>query len=185
MLIIGIVSLNYPTYEMKMWHMVLVFWAIVLLTVLVNTVLGRLFPSIEAMMLIMHIVGFFAILIVLIYLAPKNSADEVFKTWVNGGGWSSQAQSTIIGAVTIMYSFNGVDSALHMAEEIENSTVVIPRAMIITVFINGLTGFALIVALCFCIGPLQAILESEFPFPFIIILLQISGSTVGTSFLVS
>lgn len=116
-LILGIVSLNYPTYGMQMWHAVLVFWAVIFLAVFVNTYLGRIFPSIEAMMLILHIVGFFAVLIVLVYLAPKNSTDVVFKTFLNGGGFTSDAQSVLVGAVTLMYSFNGVDAATHMGKD--------------------------------------------------------------------
>jgi choline transport protein len=115
-LILGLVSLNYPGYGMQMWHAVLVFWAVILLAVFVNTYLGRIFPSIEAMMLSLHVVGFFAILIVLIYLAPKNSTDAVFKTFRNGGGFASDAQSLLVGAVTLMYSFNGVDAATHMGK---------------------------------------------------------------------
>lgn len=114
LLIVAVASINYPTYSMKMWQAVLVFWAVICLSVFVNTYLGRIFPSIEAMVLILHIVGFFAILIVLIYLAPKNSSKMVFGTFLNGGGFPSDAQSVLVGAVTIMFSFNGVDAATHM-----------------------------------------------------------------------
>ncbi|KAH7396208.1 choline transport protein [Pyrenochaeta sp. MPI-SDFR-AT-0127] len=182
-LILGIVSLNYPQYSMQMWHAVFVFWAVILLAVFVNTYLGRIFPSIEAMMLILHIVGFFAILIVLVYLAPKNSTDAVFKTFLNGGGFTSNAQSVLVGAVTLMYSFNGVDAATHMAEEIENAAVVIPRAMILTVFINGITGFGMLIALCFCMGPLEDVLSTQFPYPFMIILANITDSMPATTIL--
>jgi amino acid transporter len=114
MLIIAIASVTHPTYQMTMWQAMLVFWALVALSVFVNTYLGRAFPSIEALVLILHIVGFFVILIVLIYLAPKNPTEMVFNNFFNGGGFSSTAQSVIIGSVTIMYSFNGVDGATHM-----------------------------------------------------------------------
>ena len=93
---------------MQMWHAVFVFWAVILLAVFANTCLGRAFPSIEAMMLILHIVGFFAILIVLVYLASKNSTDAVFRTFLNGAGLTSDTQSVLVGAVTLMYSFNGI-----------------------------------------------------------------------------
>lgn len=116
MLIMAIASINYPTYQMQMWQAMLVFWALVALSVFVNTYLGRAFPSIEALVLVLHIVGFFVILIVLLYLAPKNPTGMVFNTFVNGGGFSSTAQSVIIGSVTIMYSFNGVDGATHMGK---------------------------------------------------------------------
>ncbi|ORX96239.1 putative GABA permease [Clohesyomyces aquaticus] len=182
-LLLTIVSVNYPSYGMQMWHAVLVFYAIIALAVFVTTYLGRIFPSIEAMVLVLHIVGFFAILIVLVYLAPKTPSEVVFHTVINGGGFSSNAQSIMVGAVTLMYNFNGVDAATHMAEEIENATVVIPRAMILTVFINGFTGFAMLIALIFCMGPLEDILTTTFPYPFILILQNITQSIRGTTVL--
>ncbi|KAF2279837.1 amino acid transporter [Westerdykella ornata] len=184
LLILVVAGINYPQYNMQMWNAVLTFWALVVLSVFVNTYLGRAFPSIEAMVLILHIVGFFAILIVLLYLAPKNPSEAVFNSFFNGGGFSSTAQSVIIGSVTIMYSFNGVDGATHMAEEIENSAVVIPRAMVLSVFINGLTGYAMLIAVCFCMGPLEELLSGTFPFPFLLILMKITGSTAATTALV-
>lgn len=68
-------------------------------------------------MLILHILGFFAFLLVFVYLAPvKASASEIFGTFINGGGFSSDAQSVLVGAVTIMWSFNAVDGATHMGK---------------------------------------------------------------------
>ena len=93
----------------------LIFYAIVAVSVLFTTVLSRVFPSFEALVLILHILGFFAMLLVFVYLAPvKASASEVFGTFLNGGGFSSNAQSVLVGAVSIMWSFNAVDGATHM-----------------------------------------------------------------------
>jgi choline transport protein len=73
----------------------------------------------------------------------------------------------------------------YAAEEIENANIVIPRAMILTVFINGFTGFGMLIAFCFCMGPLEEVLSSRFPYPFIIILGKITNSMVATTILVS
>lgn len=72
-----------------------------------------------------------------------------------------------------------------IAEEIENANVVIPRAMILTVFINGLTGFGMLIAFCFCMGPLDEVLGNEFPYPFMIVLANITDSMIATTILVS
>jgi choline transport protein len=71
------------------------------------------------------------------------------------------------------------------AEEIENANAVIPRAMILTVFINGFTGFGMLIALCFCMGPLEGVLSSQFPYPFVIIFGNITNSMAATTILVS
>jgi choline transport protein len=67
-----------------------------------------MFPSLEAVVLILHILGFFAFILVFLYLAPeKTSASVVFGTFLNGGGFSNNAQSVLVGAV---------DGATHMGK---------------------------------------------------------------------
>jgi choline transport protein len=112
-----LVALNYPSYVPQVWHGILIFYAIVAVAVLFTTALSRIFPSLEALVLILHILGFFAFMLVFLYLAPeKTPASVVFGTFLNGGGFSSNAQSVLVGAVTIMYAFNAVDGATHMGE---------------------------------------------------------------------
>ena len=65
-------------------------------------------------MLFFHILGFFGILIPLIYLAPHQSAKEVFTTFYNGGDWSTTGLSFFVGLVTAMDAFPGLDAADHI-----------------------------------------------------------------------
>jgi choline transport protein len=113
-IILGLVQVNYPHYESKVWHGTLIFYAVIAVAVLINTYLGRLFPWLEAVAFIVHIVGFFAILIVLVYLAPKNDPAAVFNNFTNFGELTN-VQSALVGAVTLMYMFNGTFAALDVA----------------------------------------------------------------------
>lgn len=103
----GLLVLNYPGYTFARWHGTLLFYAILSFSLLINTYLARLLPKVESMVLIVHIVGFFIILIPLVYLAPHGSAADVFATFTNNGGWSSDGVSFFIGLSTSMYSFIG------------------------------------------------------------------------------
>ncbi|KAF2877610.1 amino acid/polyamine transporter I [Massariosphaeria phaeospora] len=172
-IILAIVSANYPTYQMKLWHGTMIFYAIVAVSILVNTYLGRIFSSLEAVAFVLHIVGFFVILIVIIYLAPKTDTSVVFGTFINGGNFSHDVLSAIIGAVSMMYSFN--------AEEIKDATVTIPRAMIITVLLNGITGWAMLIAMVYCMGPVEDVLTYSFGFPYIPIFQSITNSKGGAT----
>jgi len=169
------------------WHATLISYGIVALAVLVTTMGARIFPKVEAMTLVLHVIGFFAILITLVYLAPKNAPEEVFGTVINGGGFTTYGQSWLVGSVTVMFTFIGIDAATHMAEEIENAAVVIPRAMIISVLINGALGFGIFIAMLFCMGPIEDILSASFSFPFVSVFVNvthsISGATAMTSIL--
>lgn len=58
-----------------------------------------------------------------------------------------------------------------MAEEIRNASTVLPRAIIISIVLNGVLGFAILIAYLFCLGDLEAVLESQatlgYPFLFV------------------
>lgn len=106
-LIQGLVILNYPDYSPRLWHATLLFYAVIAFGLFINTYLGRLLPKIEALMLIIYILGFFGVLVPLAYLAPHKSAKEVFLTFQNLGGWSSMGLSFLVGWITSVTSFVG------------------------------------------------------------------------------
>ena len=66
-----------------------------------------------------------------------------------------------------------------VAEEIKDAAIVIPRSMITTVVLNGLLGLAMLTAILFCMGDVDALLNSTFFFPFIPILASVTKSTGG------
>jgi choline transport protein len=104
----GLLTLNYPSYEGKPWQVTLLFYAVLLLTLFINTYLAKLLPKIESMVLVVHVLGFFVILIPLVYLAPnKASAKEVFTTFTNSGGFSSMGLSFFVGMSGAMFAFIG------------------------------------------------------------------------------
>lgn len=41
---------------------------------------------------------------------------------------------------------------MRTAEEIEDATIIIPRSMIASVLLNGSLGFAMLIAILFCLG---------------------------------
>lgn len=120
-LIQGLLILNYPSYDYQRWHATLLFYAVVAGGLFINTYLGRLLPQIESLVLFFHILGFFGILIPLVYLSPHQSAKEVFTTFYNGGGWSSNGLSFFVGLVTAMDAFPGLDAADHIGTSAPSS----------------------------------------------------------------
>jgi amino acid transporter len=103
----GLAVLNYPNYVPERWQATLIFFAVTFLALFINTYLARLLPKIEAVILIIHIVGFFAVLIPLVYLAPKGTNADVFQTFLNIGGWPTDGLSFFIGSVSTMFAFMG------------------------------------------------------------------------------
>lgn len=104
----GLMVLGMPdTYVPQRWHGTLLFYAILAFSLFINTCLARILPHIESMVFVIHVAGFFAILVPLVYFAPHGTAKDVFVTFINGGGWPSDGLSFMIGLVPSMFTFIG------------------------------------------------------------------------------
>lgn len=103
----GLAVLNYPDYSYERWHGTLIFYAIMLLATIFNTVLASQLPLIESTILVIHIIGFFALLIPLVVLAPHGTAHDVFAQFLNGGGYKTQGLSFFVGVTGAVFAFVG------------------------------------------------------------------------------
>lgn len=113
-LIQGLIVLDNPDYVYERWHGTLLVIAIVAFAAIFNTYLAKHLPKLEVMALGLHMLGFFAVLITLWVLAPRNTAAMVFTQFQNNGGWPSQGLSFMVGLLTSIYGLLGADSAVHM-----------------------------------------------------------------------
>jgi len=180
-LIQGVVILTIPSYDPKPWHATLMFWAALALVVFVNTGMSRSLPVFEGCILIIHILGFFAIMIPLVTLGPHKDASEVFSQFLNQGEWQSQGLSFMIGVTGTIWCFIGWDGAIHMSEEIRNAALVTPHSILFSIFLNGVLGFGMLIATLFCLGDVQAALDSPTGYPFMEIFLQATKSVSGAA----
>ncbi|PYI03375.1 amino acid permease [Aspergillus sclerotiicarbonarius CBS 121057] len=148
----GLIVLNNPTYVFERWHGTLLVIAITAFSILFNTFLAKNLPMVEGLILIIHVVGLFAIIIPLWVLAPRNSPKAVFTDFNDGGGWGSAGTATLVGLSTTITSMIGYDCSVHMCEEIKDASETLPKAMMSAVGVNGLLGFIMIITLCFTLG---------------------------------
>lgn len=181
----GLLIQNDSSYAPQRWHACLIGYAVLAFSLFINTYLATLLPKIESVVLLLHVFGFFFVLIPLVYFGPHGDPSTVFKPFLNEGHWSSQGLSFFIGLTTSMIAFLGLDAAAHMAEEIEDAAIVIPRSMIGSVAINGILGFSIIIAVLFCLGDSEAALNTPTNYPFIEIFTAAVQSKAGGSAMAS
>lgn len=99
-----------------LWHGTLLLWATLLLCVFINVFVSEALPTIEVIVLIIHILGFFGILVPLVYLTPSHhAAKEIFTTFYNFGEWQSVGLAFFIGLQGNALAFVGTDSAVHVS----------------------------------------------------------------------
>lgn len=154
-LILVLATLQSPEYTPERWHGTLITMAVCVLAVLFNAFCAKLLPSFEGAVLVLHLVGFLAVIVPLWALAPKASAADVFTNFENNGGWSSVGAACIVGQLSASSAFIGADSAAHMAEEVSDASLTVPRMMMGTIVINGILGLVTIITFVFAVQDVQ------------------------------
>lgn len=163
----GLIILDYPGYHAERWHGTLLAWLVIAVAIFINVVIPGLLPKFEIFIIVFHIAGFIAILCVLWVYSPHNSASFVFTKALNEGGWPTQGLSFCVGFLGNVATFVGADASVHMAEEVEHAALNIPRAIIASMTINGMVGFAMMLTILFCLGDVESVLGTATGFPFI------------------
>jgi amino acid transporter len=182
----GIITLDNPGYEGKLWHGTLLTWAVIALCVFVNVVIPNWLPRFEFLMVVLHLAGFVAILTTLWVMTPTiGSAQSVWLTSLNEGNWPTQGLSYCVGFLGNVATFVGADASVHLAEEVSNAAINIPRAILTAMLINGAVGFAMMVTILYCLGDVETVLGTKTGFPFIQIFFDsvqsYAGATVMTT----
>ena len=62
--------MNHPGYSPTQWQGTLLYWALMGLAILVNVFSSTILPKLEFFILVLHILGFFAFLIPMVYVGP-------------------------------------------------------------------------------------------------------------------
>ncbi|GAT21225.1 choline transport protein [Aspergillus luchuensis] len=101
------IAMNIPSYDPKGWHITLIMWAILLICTVLNTWLGMILPVIEVLILLVHVLGFFAVLVPLVYLGPKADPRSIFTVSFDYGGWGDLTLATFIGLKGTVAAFVG------------------------------------------------------------------------------
>jgi amino acid transporter len=114
------VSVQNPSFQATPWQGTLFTIGIALFSVAFNTFAARHLPVFEGLVLMFHIIGFFAVMVPLWVLAPKVPASEVFGSagFANYGGWNSIGTACVVGQLAASSALLGADSAAHMSEEV-------------------------------------------------------------------
>lgn len=99
----ALIIVNNPNYVPQNWQGTLLVFAMSLVLFCANVWGAKHLPMIQNVLLVVHVFGFFAVIIVLWVMAPRNSAEVVFTQFNNEGGWSSMGLSLMVGQISAIY----------------------------------------------------------------------------------
>ena len=193
----GLITLSNPNYVPQAWHGTLLVIAVVAFAIVFNTSLAKKLPLVEGIILLIHVVGVFAIVVPLWVLSPRNDARTALLHFENGGEWPTMGIAFMVGLLTSLGSMLGFDCSVHMcksmwhmtllkltdgaiAEEIKNASDTLPRAMLWGVGLNAVLGYVAVFTICFTVTDPQALLDSDTGYPFIQLFYNVTKSHAGT-----
>jgi len=122
----SVILILHEDYSPKPYQAMLLGWSVTAFAVVINTVGSKTLAHFEGVILILHILGFFAILIPLVYLAPHSDAS-IFITFVNTGGWSTQGLSFMVGLPSSIFALVGEYDATPYLKRIRAKMLIRPR----------------------------------------------------------
>lgn len=172
----GILILDYPDYDPTNWQGTLLTWLVIAVCVFINTVIPGALPRIEIGTVFFHVAGFIAIVAAIWACAPHNTAEFVFTSTQNEGNWPTQGLSYCVGFLGNVATFVGADASVHLAEEVSNPSLTIPRVITGSMILNGIVGFVMLITLLFAIQDVETVLNTKTGFPYIPIFYGTSSS---------
>ncbi|KAF2656678.1 amino acid transporter [Lophiostoma macrostomum CBS 122681] len=177
----GLIVLNKQDYGFEAWHGTLLVFAVSAFNVIFNTFLAKKLPLIEGIVLVVHIFGFFAILVTLWVMGPKSDPYTTFTTFNDYGVWNSSGLATLSGLVAVVLPLLGADAAVHMSEELRDASKTLPRSMIWTTLINGGSGWIMLITFCSVLGSLDDAIGSPTKQAYLYVFYNSTKSVAGAS----
>lgn len=182
----GILILDYPDYNPKPWQGTLLTWLVISICIFINVVIPSWLPRFEVFILVFHLAGFVAIVATLWALTPTYStATVVWATSRNEGGWPTQGLSYCVGFIGNVATFVGADASVHLAEEVSNPALNIPRAILGAMLINGAVGFIAMITALYCLGDVDKVADTATGYPFIQIFFDSVQNVAGATVMVA
>ncbi|KAF2716652.1 amino acid transporter [Polychaeton citri CBS 116435] len=176
-LVQGMVILVYPDADvLRLWQTALMIFAVLVLAFAFNLYLAKYLPLAEGVVLVLHVVGFLAFLIVMWAITDHVDAKKVFTEFEDGGGWGNMGLSVLVGIGSPLWFFIGPDAGAHMSEELKDASLNLPRAMMWSMFFNGIMGILTLITFCFCIPDVSKVIDTPTEQPVLQVIYNITGS---------
>lgn len=187
-LIAATVALYHPDWTPESWQLLLIFYAICLLTFAIVAYGNKLLPMVDT---ICAAFTALSILITLICLSAKASVGRhsardtlgYYDTSLSGWG----GFSFFIGMLPAAYTFSAIGMITSMAEECGDPTTKLPKAIALCVPVGGIAGLFFIIPICATMPPLEDILGAPVgqALPYIFgVVMDSPGGGLGLTFLI-
>lgn len=179
--ILAMAVLNNPEYEITRWNSTLVAYAIAVAALALNVLCPQMLHKMTNFFLIWNMGSFLIIFITILATNDhKQTPSFVFSEFQNFTGFN-KPYAAILGLLQSAFGMCCYDAPAHMTEEINDARKVAPKAIVLSVGLGAVTGFAFLIAACFCMGSIDSVAESATGSPIVQIFYDSTQSVAGAS----
>ncbi|KAG8985936.1 hypothetical protein FRB95_005301 [Tulasnella sp. JGI-2019a] len=182
LLILCAISMFDDTYVAKDWHIVLMFWAVMLLCMVINIYGNKWLDKLNTICIWWTCASVIIILIALLTKsgkAEKRSGKYVFSHYdAAPSGWPS-GWAFFVGLLQAAYTFTGYGMVASMCDEVQNPEREVPKAMVLSVAAAAVTGIIYIVPVLFVLPDIGMLLEAPLGQPIPVLFKTVTGSSGG------
>ncbi len=145
------------SYHHTKYTILLIYGILLVIHGVLNSLGIRLIALLNDISVWWHLIGV-AIFVAFLIALPDHhqSTSFVFTTFQNNTGWAGAGSGIyvfLIGCLLAQYTITGFDASAHMTEETENAAVAGPKGMVTAVWLSGVAGYVLLLAVFFAIKP--------------------------------
>ncbi|KAN0095828.1 Amino acid/polyamine transporter I [Hyaloscypha variabilis] len=182
------VAMYHPDFAANSWQLLLIFYAICLVTFVICTFGNSFLPMVDTICAAWTAIS---ILIILIALSVKADVGRHGAPYALGhydtsfSGWGGF--TFFIGLLPAAYTFSAIGMISSMAEEVADPAVKVPKALSLCIPVGGIAGLFFIIPICVTMPPLEDILSapSGQALPYILhVVMGTPGGGLGLTFLV-
>ena len=178
-------AVYHPDFVAERWHVFISYlittWSCCCLVLFAN----RLLPSVNNIGLFFILGGVIITIIVCAVMPSRNgsgyaSGAFVFQDWSANLGYTSDGFIFLMGMLNGAYAVGTPDCCSHLAEEIPQPEINVPKAIAAQMSIGFFTALFYTIAIFFSTADLDAVLAGKSSFPIAEIYHQATGSSAGT-----
>lgn len=181
-MIAATVTIYNPEWTASSWELLLIFYAICILTFVICAFGDKMLPYVDAAAALWSVVTIIAVLIGVAVQAKsgRHSASYTLGNYdTSFSGWG-QGFTFFIGLLPPAYAFSAMGMVTSMAEECAEPEVEVSRSLVLCIPIGGIASLFFILPLCATLPPLEDILSAPNGQALPYILATVMGTKAGT-----
>ncbi|CAK7226686.1 hypothetical protein SEUCBS140593_006326 [Sporothrix eucalyptigena] len=156
-------SIWFPSYTPERWHIWLVYVLLLVMGTAVVIFFHKAMPRIEVFFCWSSLLAFITFVVTLLAAShSKQRAADVFLEWQNASGWPD-GFSFIMDVGQGMWIYVCMDAATHLAEEIYQPEIHVPRALILSTALAIFCNVVFTLAALFSVTSIDAVSSSFLP----------------------